>query len=164
MASRLLVVDDDAALNLALCAHFEDRGWQTTGAHDCAAALAAIAGATFDVILLDVYLPDGDGVELLGRLLERDPRLPVILMTGGGDVERAMQAIAAGAFDWLPKPRSSPPSWSGWWTTPGPPAKRRSPVGPKPTTRRREPWWARAGRCWKWARPWFGWRPATSGC
>ena len=104
MSPRLLVVDDDAALNLALCAHFEDRGWRATGVYDCAAALAATAGAAFDVVLLDVQLPDGDGVELLGRLLERDPHLPVILMTGGRDVERAMQAIAAGAFDWLPKP------------------------------------------------------------
>ena len=104
MSPRLLVVDDDAALNLALCAHFEDRGWQATGVCDCAAALAATAGTTFEVVLLDVQLPDGDGVELLGRLLERDPHLPVLLMTGGRDVERAMQAIAAGAFDWLPKP------------------------------------------------------------
>jgi len=104
MSPRLLVVDDDAALNLALCAHFEDRGWQATGVYDCAAALAATAGTTFEGVLLDVQLPDGDGVELLGRLLERDPHLPVILMTGGRDVERAMQAIAAGAFDWLPKP------------------------------------------------------------
>ncbi|MDS4030684.1 MAG: response regulator, partial [Candidatus Contendobacter sp.] len=100
----LLVVDDDAALNLALCAHFEDRGWQATGARDCADALAATTDATFDVVLLDVQLPDGDGVELLGRLLKRDRCLPVILITGGRDVERAMQAIAAGAFDWLPKP------------------------------------------------------------
>jgi DNA-binding NtrC family response regulator len=99
-----LVVDDDAALNLALCAHFEDRGWRATGAHDCAAALAATTGATFDVVLLDVQLPDGDDVELLVRLLKRNPHLSVILMTGGRDVERAMQAIAAGAFDWLPKP------------------------------------------------------------
>lgn len=104
MSPRLLVVDDDAALDLALCAHFEDRGWRATGVPDCAAALAATTGATFDVVLLDVQLPDGNGVELLGRLLERDPHLPVILMTGGRDVERAMQAIAAGAFDWLPKP------------------------------------------------------------
>ncbi|KAB2922872.1 MAG: response regulator [Candidatus Contendobacter sp.] len=91
MSPRLLVVDDDAALNLALCAHCEDRGWQATGVYDCAAALAATAGTTFEVVLLDVQLPDGDGVELLGRLLERDPHLPVILMTGGRDVERAMQ-------------------------------------------------------------------------
>ena len=104
MSPRLLVVDDDAALNLALCAHFEDRGWQATGVYDGAAALAATAGAAFEVVLLDVQLPDGDGVELLVRLLERDPHLPVLLMTGGRDVERAMQAIAAGAFDWLPKP------------------------------------------------------------
>ena len=104
MSPCLLVVDDDAALNLALCAHFEDRGWRATGVYDCAAAVAATAGAAFEVVLLDVQLPDGDGVELLVRLLERDPHLPVILMTGGRDVERAMQAIAAGAFDWLPKP------------------------------------------------------------
>ena len=63
MSPRLLVVDDDAALNLALCAHFEDRGWQATGVYDCAAALAATAGTTFEVVLLDVQLPDGDGVE-----------------------------------------------------------------------------------------------------
>ncbi len=104
MPPRLLVVDDDAALNLALCAHFEDRGWQATGVHDCAAALTTTTEATFDVVLLDVQLPDGEGVELLGHLLKIDPHLPAILITGGRDVERAMQAIAAGAFDWLPKP------------------------------------------------------------
>ena len=104
MPPRLLVIDDDAALNLALCAHFEDRGWRVTGVHNCAAGLAATTGATFDVVLLDVQLPDGEGVELLGRLLEIDPDLPVILITGGRDIERAMQAIAAGAFDWLSKP------------------------------------------------------------
>lgn len=104
MSPHLLVIDDDAALNLALCAHFEDRGWQATGTYDCATGLAAATAATFDVVLLDVQLPDGDGVELLSRLLKLDPRLPVILITGGRDVERAMQAIAAGAFDWLPKP------------------------------------------------------------
>ena len=110
MPPRLLVIDDDAALNLALCAHFEDRGWRVTGVHDCATALTATTGATgatgatFDVVLLDVQLPDGEGVELLSRLLKIDPHLLVILITGGRDVERAMQAIAAGAFDWLPKP------------------------------------------------------------
>ena len=104
MFPRLLVIDDDAALNLALCAHFEDRGWQATGKYDCATGLAAATAAPFDVVLLDVQLPDGDGVELLSRLLKLDPHLPVILITGGRDVERAMQAIAAGAFDWLPKP------------------------------------------------------------
>jgi DNA-binding response OmpR family regulator len=56
MSPRLLVVDDDAALNLALCAHFEDRGWQATGVYDCAAALAATAGTTFEGVLLDVQL------------------------------------------------------------------------------------------------------------
>ena len=74
MSPRLLVVADDAALNLALCAHFEDRGWQATGVYDCAAALAATAGTTFERVLLDVQLPDGDGVELLKRqvrLLQR---------------------------------------------------------------------------------------------
>ncbi|HPE70695.1 MAG TPA: sigma-54 dependent transcriptional regulator [Candidatus Competibacter sp.] len=104
MPPCLLVIDDDAALNLALCTHFEDRGWRVTGVHDCAAGLTATIKAVFDVILLDVQLPDGDGVELLSRLLKLDPHLPVILITGGRDVERAMQAIAAGAFDWLPKP------------------------------------------------------------
>ncbi|MGB5063068.1 MAG: sigma-54 dependent transcriptional regulator, partial [Candidatus Competibacter sp.] len=104
MPPRLLVIDDDAALNLALCTHFEDRGWRVTGVHNCAAGLAAMTGGAFDVVLLDVQLPDGEGVELLGRLLKLDPHLPVILITGGRDIERAMQAIAAGAFDWLSKP------------------------------------------------------------
>ena len=67
MSPRPLVADGDAALNLALRAHFEDRGGRATGGPDCVAALAALAGATFDVVLLDVQSPDGDGVELLGR-------------------------------------------------------------------------------------------------
>lgn len=104
MTCHLLIVEDDAALNLALTLHFEEQGFQVTGAHRVAEALAALATRPPDAALLDQQLPDGTGLELLGQLLAREPGLPVIMMTGVRDLDLAIRAIQQGAYDFVHKP------------------------------------------------------------
>ncbi len=102
--TRLLIIEDDAALAEMLALHFEDQGAAVAVAGDCAAAEAALTATPVDVALLDQHLPDGAGVDLLTRLLQHAPDLPVIMMTGEHDLELAIEAIRRGAADFVHKP------------------------------------------------------------
>lgn len=101
---KLLIVEDDAALNLALTLHFEEQGFQVTGVHRVREALAAVMERPPDAALLDQQLPDGTGLELLSQLLAREPGTPVIMMTGARDLDLAIRAIQQGAYDFVYKP------------------------------------------------------------
>ena len=104
MKQSILIVEDDAALNLLLTAHFEELGYLTTGAGTCHEAREGVQAQAPDLILLDQHLPDGTGLELLEQLHELDSELPVIMMTGLHDLELAIQAIKTGAQDFIHKP------------------------------------------------------------
>lgn len=104
MARRILIIEDDLALSQMLALHFEDQGAEVLTADRCEAGLAQADEAPFDLIMLDQQLPDGNGIDLLPRLLERQPRVPVIMMTGRHDLELAIQAIKLGAADFVHKP------------------------------------------------------------
>ena len=104
MTGHLLIVEDDAALNFTLEAHFSDSGYRVSSALTMAEAWTQVTRVAPDLVLLDHKLPDGTGLELLGRLLEREPDLPVIIMTGAHDLELAIRAIQAGAYDFIYKP------------------------------------------------------------
>jgi len=104
MTTRLLIVEDDAALNQIVALHFEDQGLITEGVLTCADALSAVRDRTPDVVLMDMQLPDGTGLELLKQLQETHLELPVVVMTGQHDLELAIEAIKAGAVDYLHKP------------------------------------------------------------
>ena len=102
--STILLTDDEAAMREA-CAQ-----WLTLAGFTvvpCASASAALErlGCDFPGILVtDVRMPEVDGLELLARCRKRDPDLPVVMMTGHGDVAMAVQAMRAGAYDFLEKP------------------------------------------------------------
>ncbi|MEN8175703.1 MAG: sigma-54 dependent transcriptional regulator [Pseudomonadota bacterium] len=104
MTAHLLIVEDDASLNQMLALHFEDRGFTTTGVLTCADARESVRRDRPDVVLLDMQLPDGTGLELLSQLRELAPELPVVMVTGQHDLELAIDAIKAGAVDYLHKP------------------------------------------------------------
>jgi DNA-binding NtrC family response regulator len=104
MTARLLIVEDDPALNQMLVLHFEDEGFDIEGAISCAEALEQVAVNAYDLLLLDQQLPDGTGMELLEAVLAREPDLPVVMMTGKHDLELAIQAIEKGAADFVHKP------------------------------------------------------------
>jgi DNA-binding NtrC family response regulator len=104
MTRRLLIIEDDTALSQMLEMHFEDQGFAISTAETARAGLEQLQRARFDLVLLDQQLPDGRGSELISALLEPDPQLPVVMMTGRHDLELAIAAIQKGAADFVHKP------------------------------------------------------------
>ncbi|HEX4458847.1 MAG TPA: ATP-binding protein [Polyangia bacterium] len=102
-SGTVLVIDDNAALVDNLIEILEDAGYETRHADTCAAARDA-SHAAFDVALIDLRLPDGDGTELARELKQRAPDSQLILLTGHASTESAAAAVSAGAFAYLVKP------------------------------------------------------------
>jgi two-component system, NtrC family, sensor histidine kinase HydH len=100
---RVLVVDDNASLVDNLSEILEGAAYAVSGAGSCAAALR-LAAAGFDVALVDLKLPDGDGTALAPRLKELSPDGEVVLLTGFATLESAVAAVRAGACAYLVKP------------------------------------------------------------
>jgi len=102
--ARVLIVDDEAALMRALCDTLHERGYQTAGFTAPAAALDALREEAFDLLLTDLSMPGMDGVALLAAALKIDPHLVPIMMTGQGTIRTAVEAMQAGALDYILKP------------------------------------------------------------
>ncbi|KYF94738.1 sigma-54-dependent transcriptional regulator [Sorangium sp. So ce394] len=102
--ARVLVVDDEASARSGLEKLLRQEGYAVDAAADGAAALEVAAERPPDVVVTDLKMPRMDGVTLLGKLREQDPALPVIVVTAFGDVSSAVQAMRAGAEDYLTKP------------------------------------------------------------
>ncbi len=102
----LLLIDDEPSLRLLLRAVMEDSGWRVFEAGSGEEGLAAFDAAegAVDVVLVDMKMPGMDGRATLAALHERDPDLPVVLLTAYGTVGSAVEAMKAGAFDYLTKP------------------------------------------------------------
>lgn len=104
MTTKVLLVEDDRALREAL-ADTLMLGGHDYRAVDCAeAALVALGEESFGLVVSDVNMPGMDGHQLLAQIRQRQPQLPVLLMTAYGAVERAVDAIRQGAADYLVKP------------------------------------------------------------
>ncbi|MCB9736812.1 MAG: response regulator [Deltaproteobacteria bacterium] len=106
MAVRVLVADDSLTVRMALVDTLADAGFEVVAADSVAAARAAIAGDGFDLLLLDVIFPDGDGVALLEEV-RADPRhrkTPVMLLSGEDDVSDRVRGLSRGADEYLGKP------------------------------------------------------------
>jgi two-component system response regulator AtoC len=104
---RVLVVDDEPNLRKVLGAQLQQFGYEVLTEADGESALARIKSSprgTFDVVLSDLRMPNMDGMQLLKALIEEDPSLPVIILTAHGSVDTAVEAVKAGAFDFLEKP------------------------------------------------------------
>jgi DNA-binding NtrC family response regulator len=101
---QLLVVDDDTAMREMLASLFRDRGYQVTEADSAATAIEQARDAPFDVILSDIRMPGKSGIEMVGELRELRPEAPVVLMTGFGSIDSAVESMRAGAFDYITKP------------------------------------------------------------
>lgn len=103
-SGRLLIVDDEVELMKALCDALGGVGFSVTGATRAAEALEELTRGEFDLLLTDLMMPDLDGIELLKKSLELDPALIGIIMTGQGSIQTAVDAMKAGAFDYILKP------------------------------------------------------------
>lgn len=100
----ILVVDDDKIILDSLCEFLSLEGFQTSSAETLKSALAKLQKQSSSLVITDVNLPDGDGLELLGVIRKNHPQTVVIVITGYGTIESAVRAIKQGAYDYLTKP------------------------------------------------------------
>lgn len=107
--ASVLVVDDDPALRALVCAFFERAGCIVGSAPDCAAAEVRAGAAAWELAVLDIDLPDGNGIELARRLraLAARPDLPVVFVTGRPDAARRLSIAGVGSAVLVPKPFAS---------------------------------------------------------
>ncbi|MGE5126563.1 MAG: sigma-54-dependent transcriptional regulator [Betaproteobacteria bacterium] len=106
MKEMILVVDDEAGVRSSLAGILADEGYQVKAVGSGEAALSALGDRRYDLVLLDVWLPGADGLEVLGRIRESDAELPVIVISGHGTIETAVKAVRLGAQDFVEKPLS----------------------------------------------------------
>ena len=102
--ATILIVDDEPAQMKALCNTLRDQGYVTTGFVSAGDALNALRSQRFDLVLTDLSMPEMDGISLLRAAREIDGELVGIMMTGHGAVDTAVQAMKAGALDYILKP------------------------------------------------------------
>jgi two-component system nitrogen regulation response regulator NtrX len=102
--ARLLVVDDESGIRSALVQVFEYEGHEVRAAEDGLGGIEAARAFRPDVIFLDVKMPGLDGLDVLARLREEDPSTLVIMISGHGTIDTAVEATRKGAYDFLQKP------------------------------------------------------------
>ena len=103
-AKKILVVDDEPAVRKLMEQFLTGRGYEVRLAENGRLALAALDTFAPDLVLLDMHMPELDGVETLKGLAARSPALPVIMVTVNDDVETTSRLIQLGAADYVPKP------------------------------------------------------------
>lgn len=106
MASDILIVDDETDIRELISGILEDEGHGTRLAKDSTEALAAIEERRPSLIILDIWLQGSelDGLELLDRIKKSHPDLPIVIISGHGNIETAVAAIRRGAYDYIEKP------------------------------------------------------------
>jgi len=106
MAESILIVDDEPAILTALSKILEDEGYHIATAKSGQEALKALANDPPDLMMLDIWMPELDGIETLKRSREQVPQVQVLMMSGHGNIETAVKAIKLGAYDFIEKPLS----------------------------------------------------------
>lgn len=134
--ARILVVDDEADIRALLAEILADEGYSVTTAADATQARAARREGEFDLVLLDIWMPDIDGITLLKEWKEGGITGSVVMMSGHGTVDTAVEATRLGALDFIEKPislsrllRAVDRALSTRLSVPGPGAQTRAPVG-----------------------------------
>jgi two-component system nitrogen regulation response regulator NtrX len=108
MMHDILIVDDQDDIRFLAAGILEDEGHQTRGASNRKAALNSIVSRRPSLVLLDIWLKDPlEGIEILKIICEEHPTVPVVMMSGHGNIETAVSAISIGAFDFIEKPFTS---------------------------------------------------------
>lgn len=103
----ILVIDDEAAIREGLELLLSSEGYAVTSAETGQSGLARLEEEPYDLLLLDVSLPDRNGLDLLRDIRQRDPELPIVLITAYGSIDMARQAFKSGAQDYITKPWSN---------------------------------------------------------
>lgn len=103
-SGRILVVDDEANLRHTVARVLQRAGFEVTTAASGKEGLALLSQQTFDLVFMDIRMPDMNGLETLQAITANHPKLPVILFTGQPDLNSAVSALRQGALDYLQKP------------------------------------------------------------
>jgi DNA-binding NtrC family response regulator len=106
MTEKVLLVDDEEQFLETLAERMRARGMEVTTATSAAEALKKVAQESYDAVILDLLMPQIDGIETLGILKKKNPDIQVILLTGHASVEKGVEAMKLGATDFLEKPAS----------------------------------------------------------
>jgi putative nucleotidyltransferase with HDIG domain len=101
---KILIVDDEPGIVKLLAEILRDAGYSCLGCQSSLEALRFISTQQFDIVLTDVHMPGIDGMELLRLVREEHPHLPMVMVTGEGDIRVGVQAMKEGAYDYLLKP------------------------------------------------------------
>jgi two-component system nitrogen regulation response regulator NtrX len=104
---KILIIDDELGIRTSLTGVLEDEGYYTKAVESGEEGLELLKKENFDVVLLDIWLPGQDGIEILKKIKEIDENIIVIMISGHGTIETAVQATKLGAYDFLEKPLSS---------------------------------------------------------
>jgi two-component system nitrogen regulation response regulator NtrX len=109
MASDILIVDDETDIRELVAGILDDEGFTTRTAGDSDSALAEIASRRPHLVFLDIWLQGSklDGLQLLEMVKKDHPDLPIVMISGHGNIETAVAAIKSGAFDFMEKPFKS---------------------------------------------------------
>lgn len=103
---RILIIDDEEGIRESLSGVLHDEGYEVEAVDSGESGLAAISDHRPDLVFLDVWLPGIDGLETLSRIRETDKELAVVMISGHGNIETAVNATRSGAYDFLEKPLS----------------------------------------------------------
>ncbi|MEJ2722418.1 MAG: sigma-54 dependent transcriptional regulator [bacterium] len=104
MSNVILIVDDEKTIRWSLGEALRESGYEVIDADSGEKALELFKKNSADLMLLDLKLPDEDGITVLKKIRKIDPSVPVIMMTAYGEVETAVEAMKNGAYDFVPKP------------------------------------------------------------
>jgi len=104
MSKRILIVDDEKTIRWSLGEALRNIDYEVAEAENGKNALKVFQDDPFDLVILDLKLPDIDGIQVLKKLKETDSEVPVIMMTAYGEIETAVEAIKNGAYDFILKP------------------------------------------------------------
>lgn len=102
--TSILIIDDEKIVRESLAKWFLEDGFKVGAAEDAGTALRRLQAQRWDIILLDIKMPGMDGIELQGKIREIDPLSAIIFITAHASVDTAVQALKAGAFDYVTKP------------------------------------------------------------
>jgi len=101
---KILLVEDDVQITNLLVLHLHAPSYSVTACDRAASALEKLSGSTYDLVILDIMLPDGSGIEICRRIRERDGRTPILMLSSLAEETDKVLALELGADDYLTKP------------------------------------------------------------
>src|SRR6202162_2724359 len=102
--SNILIIDDEKAIRKTLSEILSFEGYKIDEASDGEEGLKKFKDKNYDVVLCDIKMPKIDGIEFLQKAGEANPDIPIIMISGHGNIETAVEAVKTGAYDYLSKP------------------------------------------------------------